>query len=174
MDKRGGSILDNISGKRGSTIIWVLVFLIIIVTVIAVYFTFIFAYTCNDITCFKSHQEKCVKTDFINDVPDTTWRYHINGKEEGKCEIEVEIVRIKDGTLDKKRLEGKSMTCLIPLGSTISPESDTTKCSGELKEELQSLIIQKLHQYILDNLGEIDEGLTGTDIGEFQNEDSSF
>ena len=47
------------------------------------------------------------------------------------------------------------MKCLLPLGNINAPEGDISKCSGELKEEMQSLIIQKLHAYILDNLGKI-------------------
>ena len=53
------------------------------------------------------------------------------------------------------------MICLIPLGFKASPESDINKCSGPLKEEMQVLIIKKLHEYILQNIGELNKEVTG-------------
>ena len=39
------------------------------------------------------------------------------------------------------------------------PEKDLDSCKGELKENLQSVIIENLYKYIIDNLGEISEEL---------------
>ena len=136
----------------GKIIIFVL---ILIVLVAAIYFTFFFYYKCDDVACFTAHQEKCAKTKFLNSAEYADWKYKINGKKDGKCEINVEIVKVKQGNVDKLTLEGKSMNCILPLGSINPPENDISKCHGELKEEMQNLIIQKLHSYILDNLGEI-------------------
>ena len=130
-----------------------------IILVLAIYFTWFFAYTCDDLACFQSHQERCSKTKFVNDESDTTWQYKIKGKKNDVCEIEVQVLKIKQGSLDKKILEDKSMTCLIPLGNLMMPESDISKCSGPLKEELQTMIIAKLHSYIIENVGEIGEEL---------------
>jgi len=47
------------------------------------------------------------------------------------------------------------MVCNIPLGSVILPESDLTNCHGILKENLQEQTIIKLHNYISQNLGQI-------------------
>ena len=47
------------------------------------------------------------------------------------------------------------MNCYLPLGDTSYPEGNIQQCKGELKEELQNLIIQKLHSYILENLDKI-------------------
>ncbi|MFQ5531454.1 MAG: hypothetical protein ACE5ES_02455, partial [Candidatus Nanoarchaeia archaeon] len=56
-------------------------------------------------------------------------------------------------------LEGLKMTCSLPIGDISSPEDNLKNCQGPLKEELQNLIIQKMHAYILDNLGDIGEEL---------------
>jgi hypothetical protein len=128
---------------------------VIIIGIAAMYFTFYYSYKCNDLPCYMSHQKECSRTTFIKDSEDTTWKYFVTGKQDGKCGILVEVLSVKAGTADKQRLEGKTMECLLPLGSTASPESDIAKCHGELKEEMQNLIIQKLHSYILENLGEI-------------------
>jgi hypothetical protein len=51
------------------------------------------------------------------------------------------------------------MTCYYPLGTAAYAEKDLSKCHGLLKEELQTIIINKLHAYILENLGKVEEGL---------------
>lgn len=135
---------------------------IIIIIMIALYFTFYYTYTCNDLACYEAHQEKCSRTEFINDAEDTVWHYLIKGKTNGKCEVEVTVLNIKEGDVTQKRLEGKTMTCLLPEKSVSMPESDILRCHGVLREELQNLIIQKLHGYILENLGTISDELQHT------------
>jgi len=142
--------------KKAALIAFILMSLVLIAII---YFTFFFSYKCDDASCFIAHQEKCVKTKFINDVEDVKWLYYIKGKEDGKCEIDVNVLQVKQGAIDKKILEEKSMNCLLPLGSIASPESDLLKCHGVLKEEMQNLIIQKLHSYIIESVGEITEEL---------------
>ena len=142
--------------KRGRKIF---IAIIIIVLLVAIYFTFFCFPKCNDLACFRAHQQKCSKAKYLDEAESVLWKYRILGKEDGKCEIEVEVLRINEGGLDKKVLEGKSMMCLLPLGSISAPESDLSGCRGFLKEELQGLIIRKLHTYVLDNIGEINEEL---------------
>ena len=154
--------------KRGGAKRVILIILMLIVAIAAIYFTFFFAYKCNDIACFRSHQEKCSRTKFTNNLEDTAWFYHIKGKDNGKCKILVKVLQVKEGTIEKLGLNGKSMECYLPLGNIVSPEADLSKCHGELKEELQTLMINKLHAYIVENVGEIGEelrGVTGSMIG---------
>jgi len=56
-------------------------------------------------------------------------------------------------------LEGKDMLCYLPLGSISAPQENLARCHGSLKEEMQAIIIKRLHNYIVDNLGEIGEEL---------------
>lgn len=130
-----------------------------ILLVAAVYFTFFFYYRCSDLACFKSHQSECDKTIFIREGDEIDWKYTIQGKKDGNCEIDVEVLRVKVGTLDKARLQGKEMTCLVSLGSQNNPEGDISKCTGALKEEMQNMIIQRLHAYIVENVGEVGQEL---------------
>ena len=96
---------------------------------------------------------------FINDEEDITWQYFIKGDKDARCVVNVKVLKVKKGTVDKEKLVGKDMDCYIPLGSAISPDSDISRCHGILKEELQNMVIQKLHSYIVENLGEIGEEL---------------
>ena len=79
----------------------------------------------------------------------------------------VEALQIIRGLAKTRDLEGTSMICNLPLGANgdtiiIPPEIDPNNCKGLLKEEIQTLIIERLHQYILDNIGDIAESLKGT------------
>lgn len=132
---------------------------LIIAGIAAVYFTFFFYHSCNDFACYYELQKQCSKVKFINDAEDTTWKYIINGKTDSKCEIEVTALEVKTGGIDKQILNGNSMICLLPLQSTATPESDLSRCSGKLKENLQDLLIQKLHAYIVENVGQIGQEL---------------
>ena len=145
--------------KRGWKIL--LAVLILIVLAAAIYFTIFFYYRCdnNDMACFKEHQRKCVKTKFINDKEDATWAFRILGKESGNCEIEVSVLSIKEGTLEKEKLVGNSMICLIQLGLETPPESDLSNCHGILKEGIQEIMIKNAHAYIITNIGKVSEEL---------------
>ena len=59
----------------------------------------------------------------------------------------------------KTPFEGNNMLCSFEYGVIAYPERNLNRCSGELKENLQTNIIQRLHIYILDEVGEIDEAL---------------
>ena len=137
-----------------------LVILTLLVLIVAVYFTFFFNYTCKDLSCYYSHQIKCVETKFTKSELTADWNYQILGKKEANCEIKITLTKVKLGDVENLKLEKKSMICSIPKGSQNQPDSDLSKCTGPLKEELQSLIIEKLHSYILSNLGEIKGNLT--------------
>lgn len=149
---------DIIFKKKGNWKAYLIIGIIILL-IATIYFTFFFYYSCDTLGCFQGHQKDCAKTKFINEKEDTTWKYTIQGKESDKCKINVEVLVIKKGGADKQKLEGKNMDCYLPLKSIITPESDLARCHGELKEDMQSLIIQKLHSYIIDNVEEIDEEL---------------
>ena len=146
----------NKRGQFGKTFLLIIG---IIALFVGIYFTFFFSYSCDDIACFRAHQQKCSRTEFINDAEDTTWFYKILGEENKACEIKVKVIQVKKGDISKRKLEGKSMNCYLPLGDTSSPEADIESCHGLLKEELQNIIIEKLHLYVIENIGEIGEEL---------------
>ena len=145
--------------KRSEKIWIALGIFVLIILIVAIYFTFFFSYKCADLSCFQAHQEKCSKTRFVYDTPEMTWKYFILGKEGRNCEIKVTALQVKLGAVDKAKLEGKTMNCFLPLGDLSLPETDISRCHGLLKEELQDMIIQKLHQYIVGSVGQIAEEL---------------
>jgi hypothetical protein len=145
--------------KKAGAVKTVLIIGLIVVLAVAVYFTFFYSYKCYDKACFVAHQEKCSRTSFVNEKDQAVWKYYIKGEKDGKCVINVKLNRVKEGNLDLIRLQGKDMNCYLPVGAITNPEADISKCSGELKEGMQEIIINNLHSYILDNVGTIDEEL---------------
>jgi hypothetical protein len=145
--------------KRGSMFKLALIALIASVLILAVYFSFFFSPRCTNYDCFNFYLEKCRRAELFYEKEDTTWFYSIQGKSEGACFVEVKLLQVKQGKLDIEKLRGQSMVCSLPSGSVDSPERDIAQCHGLLKEGLQELIILRLHNYIVTNLGEISSAL---------------
>ena len=140
--------------KRG-----ILLIVIVIVALLAVYFTFFYARKCSDKSCFNSALSKCKRVSFLNDIEGSTWLYTIKGLSKGECEVNVKLVKFKEGNTDLIKLEGKEMNCYLPKGMIANPQESLGRCHGLLKEEMQDVIITRLHNYIVDNLGQIGEEL---------------
>jgi hypothetical protein len=92
-----------------------------------------------------------------------TFEYKLKGwipiNNEKICNINVKLLKGDLNNQDSLKLEGKEMKCSLPVGVVAAPESDIKKCTGPLKEGLQELIISKMHKYIVQNLGEINQDI---------------
>jgi len=126
---------------------------------LAVIMTFFVSPSCDDFTCFRAAMEDCDKTKYLNDEPEATWRYEILGSSGNECEVKVTLLQPKAGELGIEKLIGNDMTCSYPDGIAAYPEKDLERCHGRLKEELQSMVIRRLHRYLIENLGEVDQSL---------------
>tara|TARA_Y100000310_G_scaffold303691_1_gene342235 strand:- start:673 stop:1110 length:438 start_codon:yes stop_codon:yes gene_type:complete len=133
--------------------------IIIIVLIVALYFTFFYTRKCFDEQCFNSALSGCKRFSYVNDQQDSTWFYKIKWKSGNSCKVNVKLLKIKEGTTDLIKLDGKDMTCDLPFGKVVVPQDDLKICHGLLKEEMQDIIITRLHNYVVDNLGEISEEL---------------
>jgi hypothetical protein len=138
-------------------VIAVVIFLIVFAIV---YYLFFYTKTCQDQECFSRGIVECERVEWINDAEEAIWFYNIKGQSEKQCEVEVKLLTVKKGKVDMGEAEGKSMLCYLSLNTMTSPGEDLEKCTGPLKEELQSLIIKRMHSYVLENLGEISEEMT--------------
>lgn len=157
--------------KKGKKWLWILAIVAVLVVGFLVYSVFS-GKTCSDISCFNSAMAKCQKVNFINEAEDASWLYTISGKEGSfgcfminskcsSCNINVKLLQVKKGTVETSAIEGLDMNCNLALGYVGIPNSDLTKCHGDLREGLQDLMIKKMHAYILSNVGQIGEQLTG-------------
>lgn len=142
--------------KRGILGIAILIVLIIVLS------SSLGTKDCASFDCFQQNMVKCSPASYINEESEASWGYEILGKRGDKCEIEVTLLGAKEGSLDLRQFEGNSMSCFYELGIIAYPEKDLNSCTGELKENLQAVIIENLYKYIIDNLGEIGEELGST------------
>lgn len=110
----------------------------------------------GDRQCFNTALARCSRATFTNYGADLAWYYNILGEQKDSCIVYVENVNFKTA-IEAAKLKGKGMECSLPLGVVTSPESNIDLCNGILKEELQDIIIQKMHLYIVQNLGSITE-----------------
>jgi len=140
--------------KRGAKnfLTFVICFLIFITLIGVIYFNWIFSYNCKSLECFKAHQEKCSRAIYILDSEISTMEYFVVGKSDGLCEIKIKNLQVKEGSIENKNLEGKSMNCFIEIGNTNNPETNLKDCHGDFKEQLQELIIKNMHTQIVKNL----------------------
>lgn len=143
--------------KYTKVIIFALVALVFVA--LAVHATFFQVPRCATFECYQEHMRLCRSAQYLNDGEEATWRYKILGMQSGACVVEVTLLQPKEGELGIDKLSGYNMECGFPKGIVTYPEKDLGSCHGRLKEEMQEIIIKKLHTYIVDNIGEIDETL---------------
>lgn len=140
------------------TVTIVLVLLIAVASAFALYYTFK-PNPCETYSCFEDHMAVCSRASYVNEEPEASWSYTIVRRIQGACEIRVTLLQAKEGDLQLRAFEGHEMICTYPLGVVAYPDKDMSLCHGRLKEDLQGLIIEKLHQYLVDNLADIKDVL---------------
>ncbi|MEM2956513.1 MAG: hypothetical protein QW041_02995 [Candidatus Pacearchaeota archaeon] len=145
--------------KRGinTKIIYiVLIILTIAIIAILIYF-FVYMPECENIECFKDALLRCKRMGFLNERENSVWIYKIKGFSGGECKIYAKLISIKTDTYTGSIIAGKDMTCYIPknLLGAFMPEEKIEYCHGILKEEIQRLMIEKMHLYIVQNIKEI-------------------
>lgn len=133
--------------------------IIALIVIFAVWFLFFSVTKCQDIQCYLEKQRDCSSAEFIRETEKTIWGYRILEEQEGKCFIEVKVLEIRDSPINKQALEGNSMICELPSGSVAEPEADLSQCHGILREQIQEMIIQNLHKYVLENIDDIKNSL---------------
>ncbi len=124
-------------------------------------FQIFFAYEdCRNRECFNDNLKDCDRAKFVSGN-DMIFEYVIKGKSGNSCEVVVELLQGELNNADSKKLEGKKMICMLPIGVIMNPESDIGICHGILKEGLQDLVIKKLHTYLIQNLGKLNLEIAG-------------
>jgi hypothetical protein len=109
---------------------------------------------CDTWECFDNHLETCERAEFIGGQR-MVFEYIIEGKNGDNCEVNVELLQGELNNQESIKMEGHKMNCMLPYGVVMIPESDVGNCHGLLKEGLQDLIIKKLYNYVVQNLGRI-------------------
>jgi len=156
--KRGiGKLFVNYGyGNLKSRVEIALIILIVVLISYSSWFLFFYAKPVATREEFIDAMSNCRDVSWSRDDAQASWLYKIKSGAKGDaCNIEVKLLQMKEGTLSDEKLQGEKMVCIVQKGETQFPEEDITHCTGGLKEELQDIIIQRMHNYLLKNVGEI-------------------
>ena len=146
------------TAKRGK-LIYIILGVALALIIIGLVYAFFYTAKCGDIGCFKTKLWECKRATFTNSGENATWYYKINGFSAGECNVYTKAVSLKIDVGTGTALNGKAMNCYIPkevLGAFM-PEEKLEYCHGMLKEEIQRLMIEKMHLYIVQNIGQINQ-----------------
>ena len=141
---------------------YVLIIVIAIIIAFVYYFFILKINSCKDFSCYQDSLARCKKSEFVREDNNGIWRYVIKKSvDENTCEVEVSLLALKQGKTDMEELQGHSMSCNILKSSGGFPEDDIASCSGLLKEGIQEIMIQRMHNYLIKNLGQINDEFRG-------------
>tara|TARA_Y100000034_G_scaffold121622_1_gene166067 strand:- start:4079 stop:4540 length:462 start_codon:yes stop_codon:yes gene_type:complete len=134
----------------------VILIAVLVLAGVGIYVGFYEAPRCESFECYRDKMEVCDGVKYVNEEPEASWGYEIKGVRKGECLVEVTLLQAKEGDLGIAELEGNEMECFYSLGDVAYPEKDLSKCHGLLKEDLQGIVIENLHRYLVENLGKVD------------------
>ena len=161
--KSSGSLGFEISKLKSKNAIIVSV-VVIIIGLVGLYYFGIFGSVseCGDMACYYESLGSCKKSYVVNEDENYVYRYEIlNVNGNSYCDVDVRLMKVKDGGPDSAKLEGLNMVCRVNRFGEMRPEDDMLVCSGRLREELQEIIIDRMHNQILQNWEEVQKGLVG-------------
>ncbi|MGK0209037.1 MAG: hypothetical protein ACI83O_000300 [Patescibacteria group bacterium] len=144
--------------STGKKIFHISLILVIILLVYIIVQLFTSHQACDSWECFNQNLIDCKKTTFAGGQ-EFIFGYTINGKTDNTCEVQVEYLQGNLANKKATQLKNKKMTCNIPTGIAILPEKQIEYCTGPLKEALQNQIITQLHNYIIQNVGQINKDI---------------
>jgi hypothetical protein len=139
--------------------------LIIAIIVVVIIYVFLMPRQCQDSNCFSQALTTCRRVYFIKEDSSAAWYYEIKGSSgKDSCTVTVKLLKINQGTIDIESLEGSQMNCMVNKAETLAPEENMKSCTGLLKEKLQEIIIDRMHSYLLKNLGDIKESFSPNNL----------
>jgi len=135
-----------------------LIILVIGLVGFATYIVFFIPNACDSFECYERALYDCDRVWLIKEDDSYIWRYEVlNAVHSNSCNVKVRLLKLKDGNMKIETLQNKEMICVVDRVDDVFPEKDMARCNGPLKEELQQVIIDRMHNYLLENLGEINE-----------------
>lgn len=137
--------------------------IVIVLVAIALVFLIIKTKNCgSDDACFNSASAKCSRAKVTTFSQENQYHYQVLGEKRDNCIIEVTLLDLSDSqpTDVQRALEGKSMTCAVPLTELQTTavkdmENLIDMCSGQLKEANLQIAIDKMYEIIVKNIGPI-------------------
>jgi hypothetical protein len=142
---------------------------IILVFIAALFFIAHFSgftreYCGTDTNCFSEKTKNCGSAEVYVSRETNLYYYKTTPSLSKNCNLKIEFKQAQEGALPEhtKLLEGKSMKCKVPKEElktldVVELSNIIPYCSGPLKESLYELIIKRMYETIIVNLGDIAE-----------------
>lgn len=113
-----------------------------------------------DKKCLNQAFANCERAKAFEVINSNTYLYEIKGSYKDYCRLNVKVMEISSYQQDiKTALENKGMLCRIPKSNTnVSIENVNNLldyCTGPLKESMLELMIKRLYEVIISNIGQI-------------------
>lgn len=147
----------GLAPKSSGIKFWMVIsgFLILVLLVALLFALLIYTKTCNNQECFSSALLNCRRAQWTRS-DQGVWNYRIIGSnDKNSCKVDVKLLKINNGSSDAEKLQGEEMSCNVVKNDAQYPEKDLKKCTGQLKEDIQDAIIQRMYNYLLQNVGKI-------------------
>ncbi|MDP3917493.1 MAG: hypothetical protein Q8Q42_04390 [Nanoarchaeota archaeon] len=139
--------------------------ILIIGLFLAAYYTgFTREYCGTDENCFLEKAKTCSPAEVYLSKSNNIYYHKITPELKNNCKLIIRFERAQEGTLPEhiELLEGKSMKCIIPKSelkklNLLETNEVIDYCTGPLKEGLYELMVKRMYELIVVNLGEIAE-----------------
>ena len=107
-------------------------------------------------SCFDNALENCNRAVYLSEEENTLLEYKIKGYNNEDCVIDIKVVEVSLEAENNihELFQGKYMTCHINEVETFTLGT-LTNCTGDLKEAMYELIIQKMYNLLAQNLGDL-------------------
>lgn len=133
---------------------------IIAVAFIVIYSSGIIKKNCEqDVSCFKEALDGCKTAKLVTQKNNNVYSYVIEPSFRKDCVVSIKLEKAAAGSSSefRKLVEGKSMKCSIPKDSVNATFLDdfssvVGSCTGQLKEGLYELIIQRMYTLVVQEL----------------------
>ncbi|MBU0929475.1 MAG: hypothetical protein KJ623_00180 [Nanoarchaeota archaeon] len=111
--------------------------------------------------CLEDSFKNCAKANSFQIVKGNTYFYEVMGSWKDYCRVNIKVMEIAGSdNYTKSLLENKGMLCRIPKEqlnnvSITNVDNLLDYCTGPLKESMLELIIKRLYEVVIANIGKI-------------------
>ncbi len=134
---------------------FIITILILLIIIIISFIYFSQTKKCETKECFLESLRQCKRASYASEE----WFYRIEMATENECVVYVKNLNLKDTEVEiAERLKGKDMKCYIAKEGSLDylPHENIDVCHGILKEEILRIMLEKMHLYIIQNIGEFE------------------
>ncbi len=143
--------------KRG-----IIVIVIGVLIILSILFFIFNTKDCKTSGCFEKAALKCNKATIkVQEANGSISQYTIKGDKGSNCLLHIELKKMSSLSQEMKdKFEGKDMLCQIPKNefSRMKIEemgSNLDYCHGPLKEEIYDVVIKKLYNLVIRDMGSV-------------------